>query len=138
MTVSPLPPSFACLRPSRARSPCPRTAHASAPARHATARETYTIDFPSIEAEAAARAMATILDRPILVDPRVKGTVRLFSDTPVTRAQAFALFQSAMRGAGDAVVESEGLLKVVPEAEAKLQTGVVMVGGTAQARASRW
>ncbi len=105
-------------------------AHANAPARHAPARETYTIDFPSIEAEAAARAMATILDRPILVDPRVKGTVRLFSDTPVTRAQAFALFQSAMRGAGNAVVESEGLLKVVPEADAKLQTGVVMTGGT--------
>jgi general secretion pathway protein D len=107
-------------------------AHASAAARRAPARETYTIDFPSIEAEAAARAMATILDRPILVDPRVKGTVRLFSDTPVTRAQAFALFQSAMRGAGNAVVESEGLLKVVPEADAKLQTGVVMTGGTAR------
>ncbi len=105
-------------------------AHASAPALHAHARETYTVDFPSIEAEAAARAMATILDRPILVDPRVKGTVRLLSDTPVTRAQAFALFQSAMRGAGNAVVESEGLLKVVPEADAKLQTGVVMTGGT--------
>ena len=105
-------------------------AHARAPARHAPARETYTVDFPSIEAEAAARAMATILDRPILVDPRVKGSVRMISDTPVTRAQAFALFQSAMRGAGNAVVESEGLLKVVPEADAKLQTGVVVTGGT--------
>ena len=88
-------------------------------------------DFPSIDAEAAARAMATILDRPIVVDPRVKGNVSLYSDTPVTRAQAFALFQSAMRGADDAVVESDGLLKVVPEADAKLQTGVVLVGGTA-------
>ena len=105
------------------------SAHASAPRHHAPARETYTIDFPAIEAEAAARAMATILGRPIVVDPRVKGTVRLFSDAPVTRAQAFALFQAALRGAGDAVVESEGLLKVVPEADAKLQAGVVMVGG---------
>ena len=103
-------------------------AHASRAPRHEP-RETYTIDFPSIDAEAAARAMATILDRPIVVDPRVKGTVSLFSDVPVTRAQAFALFQSALRGAGDAVVESGGLLKVVPEADAKLQTGVVMVGG---------
>jgi len=130
MTAAPSS-TFACLALAGALA-LPAPAHASAPARHATAHETYTIDFPSIEAEAAARAMATILDRPILVDPRVKGTVRLFSDTPVTRAQAFALFQSAMRGAGDAVVESEGLLKVVPEADAKLQTGVVMVGGTAR------
>ena len=107
----------------------PAQAHASAHASRAPRPETYTIDFPSIDAEAAARAMATILERPIVVDPRVKGTVSLVSDTPVTRAQAFALFQSAMRGAGDAVVESEGLLKVVPEADAKLQTGIVMVGG---------
>jgi general secretion pathway protein D len=106
-------------------------AHAGALRRHAPAPETYTIDFPVIEAEAAARAMATILGRPIVVDPRVKGSVRLFSDAPVTRAQAFALFQAALRGAGDAVVESDGLLRVVPEADAKLQAGVVLVGGVA-------
>ncbi len=104
------------------------SAHASRAPKPET-RETYTIDFPSIDAEAAARAMATILDRPIVVDPRVKGTISLFSDVPVTRAQAFALFKSALRGAGDAVVESDGLLKVVPETDAKLQAGVVMVGG---------
>jgi general secretion pathway protein D len=107
-------------------------AHAGAHASRTPHLETYTLDFPSIDADAAARAMATILDRPILVDPRVKGTVTLFSDTPVTRAQAFALFQSALRGVGDTVVESDGLLKVVPEADAKVQTGVLMVGGVAR------
>jgi general secretion pathway protein D len=109
----------------------PALAQARPHASRAPARETYTIDFPAIEADAAARAMAVILDRPIVVDPRIKGTVSLVSDTPVTRVQAFALFQTAMRGVGDAVVESDGLLKVVPEADAKLQTNVVMVGGVA-------
>ena len=110
--------------------PVPAHASARAPrAARAPARETYTLDFPSIEADAAARAMATILDRPIVVDPRVKGPMRLFSDTPVTRAQAFAMFQSALRGAGDAVVESNGLLKVLPEADAKLQSGMLTVSG---------
>ena len=115
--------------------PAPASASASTSARapRAPAHETYTLDFPSIEADAAARAMATILDRPIVVDPRVKGPLRLFSDTPVTRAQAFAMFQSALRGAGDAVVESNGLLKVLPEADAKLQSGMLTVGGTARA-----
>ena len=109
----------------------PAPAHASRAPR-APARETYTLDFPSIEADAAARAMATILDRPIVVDPRVKGPLRLWSDTPVTRAQAFALFQTAMRGAGDAVVESNGLLKVLPEADAKLQSGMLAASGAAR------
>ncbi len=114
----------------------PAPARASAPASRAPrapAHETYTLDFPSIEADAATRAMATILDRPIVVDPRVKGPLRLFSDTPVTRAQAFAMFQSALRGAGDAVVESNGLLKVLPEADAKLQSGMLSVGGATRA-----
>ena len=127
MTVAPLPTLAALALAGALVAPVP--AQAAAHASRAPRPETYTIDFPSIDAEAAARAMATILDRPIVVDPRVKGTVTLFSDAPVTRTQAFALFQSAMRGAGDAVVESDGLLKVVPEADAKLQTGVVMVGG---------
>ena len=127
MTVS-VPASFAALALAIALA---APAHAGTHASRALHRETYTLDFPSIDADAAARAMATILDRPIVVDPRVKGTVTLFSDTPVTRAQAFALFQAALRGVGDSVVESEGLLKVVPEADAKLQTGVLMVGGVA-------
>jgi general secretion pathway protein D len=123
-TLASLALAGALVAPAQAQA----GAHASRALRHETP-ETYTVDMPGIDAEAAARAMATILDRPIVVDPRVKGTVSLFSDVPVTRAQAFALFQSAMRGAGDAVIESGGLLKVVPEADAKLQTGEVMVGG---------
>ena len=38
------------------------------------------------------------------------------------------MFLAALRGLGYAVVESSGLLKVVPEADAKLQTGEVVVG----------
>src|SRR5205085_7386745 len=37
-------------------------------------------------------------------------------------------YLSALRGLGFAVVESGGLLKVVPEADAKLQTGTVSIG----------
>ncbi|MBC7666781.1 MAG: type II secretion system protein GspD, partial [Caulobacter sp.] len=104
MTVA--PPSFLAALAFAGAFALPAPAHARPHAPRAAARDTYTIDFPSIDAEAAARAMATILDRPIVVDPRVKGNVSLYSDTPVTPAQAFALFQAVMRGAGDAVVES--------------------------------
>ena len=130
---SSLPACAVCL-PLLIAGFAPQCAAATpAHARHAAKTpETFTIDFPSIDVEAASRAMSTILDRPILVDPRVKGTVTLFSDQPVSRAQAFQIYQSAVRGIGDAIVESGGLLKIVPEAEAKLQTGTVMVGGVAQ------
>jgi len=84
-----------------------------------------TLNFPDAEVDAVARAMAAVLDRQIVVDPRVKGKITLYTDDPVTPAQAYGLFSAALRGLGFAIVESNGLLKVVPEADAKLQTGTV-------------
>ena len=89
---------------------------------------TLTLNFPDTELDAVARAMASILGRQIAVDPRAKGKMTLYAEQPVTPAQAYALFTAALRGLGCAIVESNGLLKVVPEADAKLQTGPVTVG----------
>jgi general secretion pathway protein D len=95
-----------------------------APARAARAEPSATLNFPDTDVESAARAMAAILGRPIFVDPRVKGKLSLYTEQGVTPAQAYQIFVAALRGLGSAVVESRGLLKVVPEAEAKLQTGL--------------
>ena len=42
--------------------------------------------------------------------------------------EAYLNYLAALRGLGFTVVESAGLLKVVPEADAKLQTGTVSIG----------
>ena len=75
--------------------------------------------------------MAAITGRNIVVDPRVKGTINLATDRPVPPAAAFNQFVAALRLSGFTVVESGGLLKVVPEADAKLQGGAVSVGRAA-------
>ncbi|HYR26160.1 MAG TPA: secretin N-terminal domain-containing protein, partial [Aquabacterium sp.] len=99
--------------------------------RHTVPKEgpTVTLNFVNAEIEGVARAMAAIVNRQILVDPRVKGTITLYSDQPLTQREAYLNFLAALRGQGFSVVEVSGLLKVVPEAEAKLQTGTVGVGG---------
>src|SRR5690606_78322 len=91
---------------------------------------TVTLNFVNAEIEGVARAMAAIVDKQILVDPRVKGTITLYSDQPLTPREAYLNFLAALRGQGFALVEVAGLLKVVPEAEAKLQTGTVDVGSS--------
>nr|WP_329679362.1 type II secretion system secretin GspD [Aquabacterium sp.] len=100
-------------------------AHA-APARKAAA--TVTMNFVNADIEGVARALSAVIDRQIMVDPRVKGTVTLYSEQPLTPREAYLNFLSALRGQGFALVEVSGLLKVVPEADAKLQTGTVEVG----------
>jgi general secretion pathway protein D len=83
------------------------------------------LNFVNAEIEAVARAMATITGRNVLVDPRVKGTMSLSTERAVPAAVAYNQFLAALRLQGYAVVESAGLAKVVPEAEAKLQSGAV-------------
>ena len=92
------------------------------------ASEPVTLNFVNADIEAVARTMAAITGRSIVVDPRVKGTISLATDRPVTPAQAYNQFLATLRLSGFTVVDAGGLLKVVPEAEAKLQGGTVTVG----------
>jgi general secretion pathway protein D len=82
-----------------------------------------TLNFVNAEIEAIARTIATLTNRNVVVDPRVKGQMNLSTEKPVGGAEAFNQFLSALRLQGFTVVESGGLYKVVPEADAKLQGG---------------
>lgn len=93
----------------------------------AKAGEPVTLNFQNADIEAVARTFASITGRNVVVDPRVKGTMTLVTDKPVSSAAAMAQFVSALRLQGFTLVESGGLYKVVPEAEAKLQTSTVTV-----------
>ena len=100
----------------------------AAPLHAQRASEPVTLNFVNAEIEAVARTMGAITGRTIVVDPRVKGAITLSTERPVTPAAAFNQFMATLRLSGFTVVESGGLLKVVPEADAKLQGGAVSVG----------
>jgi general secretion pathway protein D len=85
-----------------------------------------TLSFNNTEIGEVARAVALITGRSVVLDPRVKGTITLNTDRPVSKAAAYSQFLAALRLQGFAVVETAGLYKVVPEAEAKLQGGGVI------------
>ncbi|MDZ7893331.1 MAG: type II secretion system secretin GspD [Rhodoferax sp.] len=87
--------------------------------------EPITLNFSNAEIEAVARTMAIMTGRNVVVDPRVKGTMTLVSDSPMSPARAYNHFLAVLRSMGYAVVQSDGLDKVVPEADAKLIGGGV-------------
>ena len=91
-----------------------------------------TLNFVNADIEAVSRAMAAMTDRQILVDPRVKGVITLYSEQPMPVREAYLQYLAALRGLGFTVVDNAGLLKVVPEADAKLQAGTVSVGPVSQ------
>lgn len=97
--------------------------------------EPITLNFSNAEVEAVARTMATLTGRNVVVDPRVKGTMTLVSDSPMSPARAYNHFLAVLRTMGYTVVQTDGLDKVVPEADAKLLGGSVTStdSGTASA-----
>jgi general secretion pathway protein D len=108
------------------------------PLAYAQARETrfkgepVTLNFVNADIEGVSRAMGAILKQQFVVDPRVKGTVTLYSEEPLSPREAYLNYLAALRGLGFTVVESGGLFKVVPEADAKLQSSTVSVGAVAR------
>ncbi len=87
--------------------------------------EPITLNFNNAEIESVARTMAVITGRDVVVDPRVKGTINLQTDRAIAPAAAFNQFAAALRLQGFAVVQADGLYKIVPEADAKLQSSTV-------------
>lgn len=89
--------------------------------------EPVTLNFANADIESIARTMATITGKSVVVDPRIKGTMNLVTDRPVSPQAAFEQFLAALRLQNYTVVEAAGLYKVVPEADAKLQGGTVRI-----------
>ncbi|WP_308622057.1 secretin N-terminal domain-containing protein [Massilia sp. Se16.2.3] len=87
------------------------------------------LSFVNADIESVIKAVGHYTGMTFIVDPRVKGTLTLVSEKSLTKSQAFGLLTSALRLQGFAVVTTgEGYAKVVPEAEAKLQSSPTQVG----------
>src|SRR5580698_11407897 len=93
-----------------------------------------TLNFVNADIDQVARAIGAATGKTIIVDPRVKGQLNLVSENPVPEDQALKTLQSALRMQGFSLVQDHGVLKVLPEADAKLQGVPTYVGNVPAAR----
>jgi general secretion pathway protein D len=98
---------------------------AVAPPESAAPSKTVTLNFVDADIEGVVKAMAEITGKNFVIDPRVKGTVNIISAQPVPRDAVYDVFLSALRLQGFTAVEDHGLVKILPEADAKLHRNVV-------------
>jgi len=109
--------------PAAAQSP-------PAVAARAEAGDPVMLNFVNADLEAAVRAIGQYTGRQFVIDPRVRGTLTLVTERPVTKRQAYEQLLAALRLQGFTIVEparSDGIARIVPEADAKLQGGPVVV-----------
>jgi general secretion pathway protein D len=85
--------------------------------------DTVTLNFVNADIEGVVKAVSDITGKNFVLDPRVKGTVNIVSARPVARDLVYEVFLSALRLQGYAAVEDRGVVKILPEADAKLYSG---------------
>ncbi|HZQ61601.1 MAG TPA: type II secretion system secretin GspD [Casimicrobiaceae bacterium] len=127
--------SFRCARAARALLlvllfVAAAATHA-APAGVAPVDDGVTLNFVNADIDAVVKAVAEITGRNFVVDPKVKGVVNIVSARPVPRSLVYPTLLSALRLQGFTAVESDGMVKIVPEADAKQQGGPVVTGRVA-------
>jgi len=89
------------------------------------------LDFDDVELEVVIDTIARLTNTNFIYDDRVRGRVTIISPTPVTRAQAYAVFESVLQVKGFTTVPGPGgATKIVPVREAK-QSSVPTEQGTA-------
>ncbi|SFL74256.1 type II secretion system secretin GspD [Rugamonas rubra] len=102
-------------------------------AARAAASDEAALNFVAADIESVIKAVGHYTNITFVIDPRVKGTLTVVSEKSVSKSQAFSLLTSALRLQGYAVVSGDGYAKVVPEADAKLQSGPTVIGAGAVA-----
>lgn len=78
-----------------------------------------TLNFVNAEIDTVVRAMGQITGKNFLLDPRVKGTISISSVSPVSAELAYQILISSLRMQGFTAVEGKGVVKILPEADAK-------------------
>lgn len=91
--------------------------------------DTVSLNFANAEISSVIEAIGKISGRNFLIDPRVKGTLNIVTNTPVSRDLSYQILLSALRLQGFTAVDGPGVTKIVPEADAKLHAVPVASGG---------
>lgn len=95
-----------------------------APARNTAPAPTLSPDkvvlnFENADIASVIKAIGQLSGKNFVVDPRVKGTINIVSNQPVSKADSYKVLESALRMQGFATVEADGVIKVLPETDAK-------------------
>ncbi len=81
--------------------------------------EKITLNFVNADIESVVKAVGMISGKNFVLDPRVKGTINIVSSSPVSKELTYPILLSALRLQGFAAIEGQGVIKIVPEADAK-------------------
>lgn len=99
------------------------------------AQDTVTLNFINADIPSVVKAIGMHTGKNFILDPRVMGNINIISQTPVSKELAYQILLSALRVHGFSAVEERGVVKIVPEADAK--TGGTVIDRNTQVSGDR-
>lgn len=80
---------------------------------------TYTIQFNDSDILEVIKFVAKVTGKTIVIDPRVKGRVKIMSNDALTKDELYALFRSVLEISDFTVVEVGDIVRIVPIKDAR-------------------
>ena len=90
--------------------------------------EKASLNFVNADIESVIKAIGQISGKNFIIDPRVKGTLNITSATPISPSMAYQVLLSALRTQGFTASESNGIITILPEADAKMRYSQIVSG----------
>lgn len=84
-----------------------------------TSEDKIVLNFENADIQTVIKAISKLSGKNFVIDPRVKGTVNIVSEKPISKSESYKVLASALRMQGFATVEADGVIKVLPEADAR-------------------
>lgn len=92
----------------------------------------FTVNFADARVDEAAQTIfGDLLDAPYLIDPRVQGRVTVNTPRPLSREGLLALFEASLSVNNAALVNADGVYRVMPAGEAQT-SGLARFSATTQ------
>ena len=91
----------------------------------ASAEDNVSLSFVNADIPSVVKTIGGHTGKTFIIDPRVTGTMNIISQNPVSKEIAYQILLSALRVHGFAAIEERGVVKIVPEADAKTSGTVI-------------
>ena len=87
--------------------------------------QSWTVNFKNSDIQEVIKFVADATGKTMVVDPVVKGPVKVIAAEPLNRQQLYDLFLSVLAVHGYTAIESGGVVRVLPAKEARSSPGTV-------------
>lgn len=96
------------------------------------AQQTWMVNFKDSDIQELIKFVADVTGRTVIIDPRVKGRIKVISSKPMNEAELLQMFRTVLEMHDFSMVEVDGVLRIIPLKDARSSPVPVVSGNSAE------